>query len=131
MNKLTAKDKETREEALWWLLDAAFPLATSKGGCRLVQTALEVADAKHRGLLLDALAPKAVELYESPHGNWCLCKAVLVLPAPSLAKIERTFEEVSKHKFGCRLMERLIEHLEPTALKMITDEIIPKALCFN
>lgn len=132
MNKLTAKDKETREEALWWLLDAAFPLATSKGGCRLVQTALEVADAKHRGLLLDALAPKAVELYESPHGNWCLCKAVLVLPAPSLAKIvktlqERTFEEVSKHKFGCRLMERLIEHLEPTALKMITDEIIPKA----
>ena len=26
------------------------------------------------GLLLDELAPKAVELYESPHGNWCLCK---------------------------------------------------------
>ena len=28
------------------------------------------------GLLLDELAPKAIELYESPHGNWCLCKAL-------------------------------------------------------
>ena len=58
---------------------------------------------------------------------------------------ERSFEEVSKHKFGCpglvlhsspaalsrspsgRLMERLIEHLEPSQTAVIAEEIIPKA----
>ena len=59
-------------------------------------------------------------------------QAVLVCPAQSLSKIvrtlqERSFEEVSKHKFGCRLMERLIEHVEPNELASIAAEIIPKA----
>ena len=44
---------------------------------------------------------------------------------------ERSFEEVSKHKFGCRLMERLIEHLEPSQTAVIAEEIIPKAACFG
>ena len=72
------------------------------------------------GLLLDELAPKAIELYESPHGNWCLCKAlprcgsfgsfgsfgswrlndteicqaVMVLPAKWMSKIVETLQEL-------------------------------------
>jgi len=130
INKLSAK--ETRKATLAWVSEAASALAFSKGGTVIVQKALDVADRKELSLLLDELAPKAVELYESPHGNWCLCKVVSVLPAASLSKIveklqERGFEEVSKHKFGCRLMERLIEHLEPPMLARIAQEILPKA----
>eukprot|EP00435_Cladocopium_sp_Y103_P062596 s1261_g24.t1 len=124
--------KETRDETIGWVLEAAVPLALSKGGTVIVQKAFDVAERKQCSLLLDELAPKAIELYESPHGNWCLCKAVMVLPAKWMSKIveklqERSFEEVSKHKFGCRLMERLIEHLEPSQTAVIAEEIIPKA----
>lgn len=124
--------KETRDETIGWVLEAAVPLALSKGGTVIVQKAFDVAGPLSCSLLLDELAPKAIELYESPHGNWCLCKAVMVLPAKWMSKIvetlqERSFEEVSKHKFGCRLMERLIEHLEPSQTAVIAEEIIPKA----
>lgn len=124
---------ETRQETLSWMVDAAFFLATSsKFGTEIVQRALEVADAEFRGRLLLQLASRAVELYESPHGNYTLSKAVEVLPSERLAGIveklqERGFEEVSKHKFGCRLMERLIEHITEADQRLLIAAIVPKA----
>jgi len=124
---------ETRQETLSWMVDAAFFLATSsKFGTEIVQRALEVADAEFRGRLLLQLASKAVELYESPHGNYTLSKAVEVLPSERLSRIveklqERGFEEVSKHKFGCRLMERLIEHITEADQRLLIAAIVPKA----
>mmetsp|Transcript_26684 Transcript_26684/g.50137 ORF Transcript_26684/g.50137 Transcript_26684/m.50137 type:complete len:452 (+) Transcript_26684:37-1392(+) len=126
------QSSETRRETLIWLVEATVPLAMSKLGCRIVQKALEVADGDFRGQLLQQLAPYTVELYESPHGNFCLSKAVELLPAERLLAIveklkEKGFEEVARHKFGCRLMERLIEHLNEVGQRNLTAAIAPKA----
>jgi len=121
-----------RSQVLEWLLKAARPLALSKSGTRVVQRALEVAGGPGRDALVAELAPHAVELYESLHGNHVLTKVVEMMPSAALGPlIERLVERgptaVARHRFGCRVMERLIEHCSETELGGLLDEIVAES----
>jgi len=123
------EDPDTRRSTLTWLLKAARPLALSKQGCRVVQKFIDYADAEHQSKLLDELAPHTVDLYESPNGNHVLTKVIEVLPAARLGAIvrkleEKGFEEVAKHRYGCRVLERLIEHCPESELKPLIFEVL-------
>lgn len=98
-----------------WLLPAVLPVAVSEHGCWVVQKALEVVGSSGRDALVVALTPHAQELYESQHGNHVLTKVIERVPAATLGPIVLTLircgsTAVSRHRFGCRVMERLIEH---------------------
>lgn len=110
--------QETQREIIIWLLKAVKELALEEHACRLVQKALGIADRELRTKLLQQLEPHAVELYESQHGNHVLTKVVEVIPSaylgPMIQQLEdKGWEEVAKHRFGCRVLERLIEHAKP------------------
>merc|ERR1712039_887699 len=102
-------------EIFEWMRGNLQALAISKCGCRVVQKLLEVLGREDRDMLVGELVSSTVDLYESPWGNHVLTKVVEVMPSASLGPIVEQIEHkgyrvVARHKFGCRVLERLIEH---------------------
>lgn len=83
-------------------------------GCRVVQSALDVAGAAEKDSLARELRGHVHLAITSPHANFVLQKVVEVLPARStnfVAEELATYAaEVAQHRFGCRVISRLIEH---------------------
>lgn len=107
-------------------------MALSKDTCREVQRRLEEASGPVRDAIFAALVPHTVELYESPHGNHCLTKAIEVMPSQSLGPLIQQIESrgvlaVAKHRFGCRLMERLTEHCTKREMASLINVFIQSA----
>eukprot|EP00930_Biecheleria_cincta_P054783 TRINITY_DN4118_c0_g1_i1.p1 TRINITY_DN4118_c0_g1~~TRINITY_DN4118_c0_g1_i1.p1 ORF type:complete len:454 (-),score=135.00 TRINITY_DN4118_c0_g1_i1:92-1453(-) len=130
ISRLEAED--TREASLELLLKELLPMALNKDGCRVVQKALDVADSTQRSKLLAAIQPHVVSLYQSPHGNYVITKVIQQLPAANLGGIvseleKQGFEEVAKHRFGCRVLERLIEHCEEKDLIRLIEVVKAQA----
>jgi pumilio RNA-binding family len=82
-----------------------------------VQKALEVAGGEDRNQLLDRLRGHVVTLVESPHGNHVIQKCIEALPPHSvqfvvdeLAAFPGSWPVLARHRYGCRVIERLIEH---------------------
>merc|ERR1712146_772604 len=108
-------------------------LALSKTGCRIVQKAFEVVGGADRDLLIRSLENHITQLYESPHGNHVLSRAIEVLPATRngfvISALLGGAVTVSKHRFGCRIVCRLIEHCEEgmcssTDFSLLLDEVL-------
>jgi len=134
--KLEAADSAEKKSIIEWLLPAAMPLALSRCGCRLVQKALEAPSSAGRDLLVAELEPHAVELYESLHGNHVLTRMIEVMPSAALGPmVGRLWEKgpttIARHRFGCRVWERLIEHCSAAQIGPLLDLLIldSEALC--
>lgn len=130
--RLSGTDHEELHELLVWLQPALRHLSLTKAGCRLVQKAFEVSGANGvRDLMIAELKDHVVELYESPHGNFVLSKAIEVLPAAKtdfiLSALLGRGVEVSKHRFGCRVLCRLLEHCDEEQIGQLLDEILEEA----
>jgi len=84
-------------------------------GCRQVQAALEeAASDEERVALALELKGHVCEAISSPHANFVVQKCIEVLPATVVPfiidEVERAgFIWASKHKYGCRVIQRLIE----------------------
>merc|ERR1712217_908258 len=77
--------------------------------------AFEVAGSTSRNKLVAELESHVEALYKSSHGNYVLSKLVETVPSAGLQPIIKQFQAqgsitVAKHRFGCRVLERLIEH---------------------
>jgi len=122
-NKILERlESNESRKTLLWLKKALRPMSLDKHGCRVVQRALEIAPGELRTVLLAELEPHVVELYESANGNHVLSKVIEVIPGAKLrglvAKLEeKGWEHVAKHRFGCRALERLIEHSSESELQ--------------
>lgn len=112
-------------------------LSVSRYGCRVVQKALEVASPVDRNLLVEKLQPDCLALYEDLHGNHVFAKMVAVMPASSqfvryvIESLQGRAVTVARHRFGCRILERLIEHVPHEEMSILLDAIIndAEALC--
>lgn len=131
--RLEAAGPEETCQLVQWLSKAAHSLATSKFGCRLVQTALDKANCADRDALVKILQPHVEELYNCPHGNHVLSKIIEVTPS-SCAALGFVIEKfagrgvtTAKHRFGCRIMERLIEHCDESQIGSLVKEVVADA----
>lgn len=83
-------------------------------GCRVVQSALDVASSSVKEALLDELHGCVLSALSSPHANFVIQKVIEVFPVSStnfVAEELATFAaEVARHRFGCRVLSRLVEH---------------------
>merc|ERR1719210_1594897 len=101
---------------LEWLRGEELQVALGgQGSCRVVQKMLEVFGGPARNALAARLAQGTLALYESPHGNHVLTKIIEVAPRPALQPIIQQLEAqgcrvVARHRFGSRVLERLVEH---------------------
>ena len=83
-------------------------------GCRLVQRALALADDAGRVEIAQELRGHICEVLESPHGNYVL-QRIIELMRPSVVSFVlgeltacMTPQELAKHRYGCRILERII-----------------------
>jgi len=117
------------------ILPVTKKLAFSKHGCRVIQKAIEVGDARDRALLVEKLKGQIIDLYKSPHGNHVVAKMIEVMPPANLdfliAELKGTVSTVAKHQFGSRLLERLLEHCPAEQVACLIDEVLmsAKTLC--
>jgi hypothetical protein len=83
-------------------------------GCRVVQRAIEVADRAMAIELIRELRGHVQDLIQSPHGNYVVQKVAEVLPPILVSFVVRELHgsaaEFARHRFGCRVLIRLIEH---------------------
>lgn len=96
--------------------EGALQLALDATGCRDLQQVLELVDGETQESYANQLRDHVVENLESPHGNHVLQRFVEVL-RPSASRfifdeLQRAFTapELARHRYGCRVLERLIEH---------------------
>eukprot|EP00927_Polykrikos_kofoidii_P055376 TRINITY_DN49647_c0_g1_i1.p1 TRINITY_DN49647_c0_g1~~TRINITY_DN49647_c0_g1_i1.p1 ORF type:complete len:511 (-),score=58.08 TRINITY_DN49647_c0_g1_i1:429-1961(-) len=89
-------------------------LAFDVVGCRVLQTALRMADQRDVARLAGELQGCVRSAIASSHGNYVVQAVVEVLP-PVLARfvvdeVKGVGAETARHKYGCRVMCRLLEH---------------------
>jgi len=89
-------------------------LAFDAAGCRVVQEALKFADREVATSIISELKGLVKDATRCPHANFVIQKIIELLP-PTLAEfiIDELFDcvaEVATHRYGCRIMCRLLEH---------------------
>ena len=90
--------------------------AHDRMGCRDLQHTLEAGTFKEQNMILHQLRGHVVEIAQSPNGNYLLQHAIRVLSSDRTRFIAdelfvwRRPAEVAKHKYACRVLERIIEH---------------------
>merc|ERR1712232_505280 len=131
LSKLQAGGSE-RAEALFELRGSVRRLAFDVDGCRVVQLALDVSSQQEASELAAALHGYVRRAITSPHGNYVIQKIIETMPMPMFAfiisELHGHVAEVARHRFGCRIICRLLEHScsDPKMIS-VTDEILKDA----
>lgn len=113
MEDLEAGGK-ARTTAVAALRGSVVPLAFDSAGCRTVQLGLQVADRRVATELAAELRGNVCEAIRSPHANYVIQKVIEVLPMAQATFIADELRgmgvEVARHRYGCRILCRLLEH---------------------
>mmetsp|Transcript_65495 Transcript_65495/g.165014 ORF Transcript_65495/g.165014 Transcript_65495/m.165014 type:complete len:333 (+) Transcript_65495:94-1092(+) len=98
------------------MVGKVWALSRDARGCRKVQQALEEASDEERGALAKELRGRIREASRCPHANHVIQKCIVVMAPKSLQFIideitaDGKLGGVARHKYGCRIVQRLIEH---------------------
>lgn len=108
-------------------------LAFEAAGCRVVQEALEFADASEREVIVAQLHGRVRDAVASPYANFVVQKIVETMPCALASFVAKELlgiaGEVARHRYGCRIMCRLVEHQDPCSNSNATEALIDELLC--
>jgi len=117
--QLESVKSSKRAALIAWMQPAVLDLALSANGTRVIQKALEVTGGESQVALSKCLHGRVRQLLDSHHGNHALQASIVMMPPHAFQFIlqELSFfaggwAGVVKHRFGCRVVERLLEHCE-------------------
>jgi len=109
-------------------------------GCREVQEALGNGDNRTRIAIASELQGHIWEAVESPNANHVLQKCIVELPPEAsqsiineLMKHSNAATCLARHRYGCRIVERLFEHCRPEQLREMIHDILAEveSLCLH
>eukprot|EP00429_Kryptoperidinium_foliaceum_P071030 CAMPEP_0176057730 /NCGR_PEP_ID=MMETSP0120_2-20121206/28756_1 /TAXON_ID=160619 /ORGANISM="Kryptoperidinium foliaceum, Strain CCMP 1326" /LENGTH=382 /DNA_ID=CAMNT_0017391245 /DNA_START=57 /DNA_END=1205 /DNA_ORIENTATION=- len=114
------------------VLGSVWNLSRDREGCRRVQEALDIDDADIRGRVVAELRGHVWEALRCPHANHVIQKWISVsAPEESQFIIDEIMShghggvtQAARHRFGCRIIERLLEHCRAPQIDAIVCEII-------
>ncbi|CAE8628601.1 unnamed protein product [Polarella glacialis] len=125
-------DEAQRQKLMERIVTDAWSMAVTKQGTRLVQVALEVADAAGKLTLAAALRGRVWQALKSPHANHVLQKIITVLPPAKcqfvLSELRGKVFDAARHPFGCRVLERLLEHCAGPQTEVLAAEVLKDVL---
>jgi len=128
---LETSDTAERESIITWLQPAVLDLALSANGTRVIQKALELSGRETQIKLSHCLHGRVRQLLDSHHGNHVLQKSIVVMPPHAVQFIfhELSFYRggwagVACHRFGCRVVERLLEHCDAELTAPIVEAVV-------
>lgn len=134
INTLDSCGSDETDQFLKWAMPHVSKLALKEqGSCRVIQKLLDVLGKNGRDELVSKLTELTDQLYTSPYGNYVLTKIIEVVPRPSLTPIigeltKLNCKTVAKHRFGCRVLERLIEHCTEEQMNDLLTQCIEEAV---
>jgi hypothetical protein len=103
-----------QQAALRELHGSISQLSLDKVGCRVVQLALEVVDRTDAQNLVAGLHGTVKSAVYSPHGNYVIQRVIERMPTKLTRFIIHELideaADVARHRFGCRVVCRLLEH---------------------
>jgi len=96
------------------LLGSVLKMSLEPLGCRVIQSALDVASTAEKEALVAELRTHVQLATTSPHANFVIQKVIEVLPVNSTNFVAEELlanaADVAQHRFGCRVLSRLVEH---------------------
>eukprot|EP00746_Dinoflagellata_sp_MGD_P160567 gnl/MRDRNA2_/MRDRNA2_87396_c0_seq1.p1 gnl/MRDRNA2_/MRDRNA2_87396_c0~~gnl/MRDRNA2_/MRDRNA2_87396_c0_seq1.p1 ORF type:complete len:474 (+),score=84.30 gnl/MRDRNA2_/MRDRNA2_87396_c0_seq1:93-1514(+) len=128
---LENSDNTKRAAILAWMRPAAVDLALSAKGTRIIQKALEMTGGEPQLVFSQCFHGRVRQLLDSHHGNHVLQKSIVMMPPHAIQFIlhELSFTSggwlgVVKHRFGCRVVERLLEHCQSEVTAPIVAAVV-------
>merc|ERR1711937_1123191 len=103
----------------------------TQGTSRAAQLALSTGSAQERVALATGFRGHVLEACRSPHANHVIQKLVELLPPSASSFVVEELagrgREVARHRFGCRLLCRLLEHGLSHSKPAVFDEVLDDA----
>eukprot|EP00746_Dinoflagellata_sp_MGD_P166335 gnl/MRDRNA2_/MRDRNA2_96152_c0_seq1.p1 gnl/MRDRNA2_/MRDRNA2_96152_c0~~gnl/MRDRNA2_/MRDRNA2_96152_c0_seq1.p1 ORF type:complete len:476 (+),score=71.26 gnl/MRDRNA2_/MRDRNA2_96152_c0_seq1:83-1510(+) len=128
---LESSSSAKRAALVAWMQPVVLDLALSANGTHVIQKALELTGGETQIVLSHCLHGHVRRLLDSHHGNHVLQKSIVVMPPHALQFIfhELSFFRggwagVSCHRFGCRVVERLLEHCDAALTAPIVEAVV-------
>ncbi|KAJ8462102.1 hypothetical protein ONZ45_g18055 [Pleurotus djamor] len=95
-------------------------------GCRVVQRAIEYITPDQQSSIVKEIEPHVLRCVKDANGNHVIQKIIERVAPERLAFVE-TFRgavfELSTHAYGCRVLQRCLEHLPPALSHPIIEEL--------
>ena len=109
-------------------------MACHKNGCRVLQSMLDDADSFCRVAIARAFQGKVWDAILSQHAHHVLQRIIELVPPATISFIVLEIQcgcgtvFAAKHRFGCRVCERVLEHFPPALLSRFVEDIISHTL---
>ncbi|KAG4386840.1 hypothetical protein AAZX31_11G133100 [Glycine max] len=118
-----------RRELANKLLGHVLTLSLQMYGCRVIQKAIEVVDLDQKIEMVQELDGNVMRCVRDQNGNHVIQKCIECVPEDAIDFIVSTFFDqvvtLSTHPYGCRVIQRVLEHCEdPTTQQKVMDEIL-------
>ena len=118
------------------LADSVSQMALHMYGCRVVQKCIELGDDTERSTLIDELATAADACVHDQNGNHVVQKVIQFAPAHRLrllAAITCGTVALAQHPYGCRVVQRCLEHCtrEELAKLGIVEDVLDSAVALS
>lgn len=102
-------------------------------GCRVIQKAIEVVNLDQQTKMVAELDGHVMRCVRDQNGNHVIQKCIECVPEDAIHFIISTFYDqvvtLSTHPYGCRVIQRVLEHCcNPKTQSIVMDEIL-KSIC--
>ncbi|XP_071724756.1 pumilio homolog 6, chloroplastic-like [Rutidosis leptorrhynchoides] len=120
---------EQRKDLANQLVGQILPLSLQMYGCRVIQKALEVIEVEQKVQLVRELDGHVMRCVRDQNGNHVIQKCIESVPAEKIGFIIAAFRGqvaiLSVHPYGCRVVQRVLEHCtDELQCQFIVDEIL-------
>ncbi|KZV61064.1 ARM repeat-containing protein [Peniophora sp. CONT] len=95
-------------------------------GCRVVQKAIDFVGPDLQGIFVRELKDEVMRCVKDPNGNHVVQKLIERVPPERLSFIASfvgNVYELASHPYGCRVLQRCLEHLGLDATRPLLDEL--------
>lgn len=123
-----------------WLTGKVWRLSQDAEGCRQVQQSLDLASTEdERSAIAQEFRGHILKAVRCPYANFVLQKCIATLPPQHTAfmfdelvsKGTRGVSEVAKHKYGCRIVQKLLDYGTADQVSMLIDYLLPDTLALS
>lgn len=136
-----ANQQETHGHDTHLAANRIWELSRDTQGCHQVQTALDNATDDEQAAIANQLRGRVWDALQCRNANHVLQKCIATMrPQPLQFIIDEIMSpgpgsgaHAAQHRFGCRVVERLLEHCRPDQVKPLVDDILTNGpmLCMD
>ncbi|XP_011032372.1 PREDICTED: pumilio homolog 1-like isoform X1 [Populus euphratica] len=102
-------------------------------GCRVIQKAIEVVELDQQTKMVTELDGHILRCVRDQNGNHVIQKCIECVPEDAIQFIVSTFYDqvvtLSTHPYGCRVIQRVLEHCHDTKTQRIMMDEILQSVC--